>query len=197
MNIDFKVIGKLTEIEGFMRAIRMSMDAKYVIKGTINVFPYSEKDLPVDNTNISEGPDYLLKNEIEQETISETIQKKPSRERNTEKSFGPHNAIPEDVKIHCHYCGSEFHPRTKKTRHCSKKCYMADWYDAHKPKPEPVVFAEPESIPEPEQLETHALKSETKDSKKKEITEPSKRKETRKFKPTKKPVKSDDFGPYY
>lgn len=93
--------------------------------------------------------------------------KKSDRKLNTRitsKSTGKKEHAPEDLQVHCHTCGSLFHPKFMTTQHCSKKCYMIEWYEVHKSKPDQPVDSVIESnvstMPTPEEkISTPALQS--------------------------------------
>jgi len=46
---------------------------------------------------------------------------------------GKRDSVPNALGSLCHQCGKLFHPKRQKTKFCSKRCYMIEWHEVHKP----------------------------------------------------------------
>jgi hypothetical protein len=64
---------------------------------------------------------------------------KQPKQRKTKQTIGKREKAPEDLQVHCHTCGHLFHPKFMHTKHCSKKCYMQEYFEVRKKKVEQSV----------------------------------------------------------
>jgi|GEM_PF-3607340 len=46
---------------------------------------------------------------------------------------GKREFVPNALGSLCHQCGKLFHPKRQKTKFCSRRCYMIEWREVHKP----------------------------------------------------------------
>ena len=64
---------------------------------------------------------------------SKCYQKKYFSDHNVKKNKPVNNEKePVDLQIHCHQCGTPFHPKKAGMKFCSKRCYMIEWREVHK-----------------------------------------------------------------
>jgi hypothetical protein len=48
------------------------------------------------------------------------------------KKTGKWEKAPDGLQVHCHRCGTLFHPKYMHTIHCSERCYQAEWYEKNR-----------------------------------------------------------------
>lgn len=115
MEIELKITGSRDELLPILRSLGTMGDE--VILGTTEDF--------------SPLPEVTADNQIEQ----------PKEDMGTVPPFvkgGKKEKAPDDLTRHCHTCGHQFHPKFLSTMHCSKKCYMHEYWETYEKKTETI-----------------------------------------------------------